>query len=78
MSQNGKATISSNDLLNVLKAIVAVDPAVISGSGIHIAHRCHYCRGLTKWSTDELKFNVAKHRKNCPWLAAKNYLADHA
>src|SRR5882724_10734755 len=74
---DGKATISSNDLLNILKAIIAVDPVSFVG-GRHSRWICHYCGGRASFSADESMFKVVKHRGNCQWIAAKNYLADHA
>ncbi len=65
---DGKATISNNDLLNALKAIVAVEP-------MRNDYRCHHCRVGAQWIERD-KFKI-DHRKDCPWFAAKNYLADH-
>ncbi len=81
---DGNETVSGNkgfqlaDIVRILKAIVDVDPVVFSGSGLHTAYRCHYCKGLAKFSADELKFNHVKHRLNCPWMAAKSYLDANA
>ncbi len=65
---DGKATISSNDLLNVLKAIVAVDPI--------FRYYCCHCKSPATWDSPDTYHVV--HRIDCPWLLAKNYLTGHA